>query len=175
MAARKGRFQRFSRCSKLDGLEGSLFDETGFFSSLTRNGIRFLLVGRQACVAYGLPVLTADYDIAVSRDQVSALVAIAAPFGLVAPDDVDQRGFFTLENDEKIDIFCARSYSTTAGKTLVFDDMWSRRREIPLRPGGATVSVPHIRDLIAFKLIKPRKKDLEDVKALEIVAKERGE
>jgi hypothetical protein len=35
--------------------------------------------------------------------------------------------------------------------------------------------VPHIRDLIAFKLIKPRKKDLEDVRALESVAKERGE
>lgn len=156
-------------------MEGSLFGEAGFFAALAEGGIRYLLVGRQACIAYGLPVLTADYDIAVDRDQLPELVEIAARFGLVAPADFERRGFFSLENDEKIDVFCARVYSTSTGSTLTFEQMWSRRRQVPLRPGGGAVHVPHIRDLIAFKLIKPRKKDLEDVRALEVVAKERGE
>jgi hypothetical protein len=156
-------------------VQGSLFDEAGFFAALAARGIRYLLVGRQACIAYGLPVLTADYDIAVDRDQVPDLLEVAAPFDLVGPEDAHDRAFFSLENDEKIDVFCARTYSNTTGATLAFDELWSRRREIPLRAGGASLHVPHIRDLIAFKLIKPRKKDLEDVRALEIVARERGE
>lgn len=156
-------------------MEGSPFDEAGFFGALAERGVRYLLVGRQACIAYGLPVLTADYDIAVDRDQVTPLLEVAARFEMVAPDDAGTRGFFSLENDEKIDVFCARGYSTSTGVILRFEEMWSRRREIPLRPDGQGLPVPHIRDLIAFKLIKPRKKDLEDVKALELVAKERGE
>ena len=156
-------------------MEGSLFDESGFFAALAERGIRYLLVGRQACIAYGLPVLTADYDIAVDRDQIALLLEAARPFDLVAPDDAGARGFFSLENDEKIDVFCARAYSTSTGQKLTFAEMWSRRREIPLRAGSTPVSVPHIRDLIAFKLIKPRKKDLEDVRALQQVAEERGE
>jgi hypothetical protein len=156
-------------------VEGSPFDEAGFFGALAQGGVRYLLVGRQACIAYGLPVLTADYDIAVDRDQVATLLEVASRFDMVAPDDAGARGFFSLENDEKIDVFCARTYSTSTGAVLSFEEMWSRRREIPLRQGGSSVYVAQIRDLIAFKLIKPRKKDLEDVKALELVAKERGE
>jgi hypothetical protein len=156
-------------------MEGSLFDESGFFSALAAQGIRYLLVGRQACIAYGLPVLTADYDIAVDRDQVPALVEVAEGFGMVAPEDLDRRALFSLENDEKIDVFCARTYSSSTGQKLSFDEMWARRRSVPLRPGAATVQVPHIRDLIGFKLLRPRKKDLEDVKALEIIAGQRGE
>ena len=163
------------RWGKLEEVEGSLFDEAGFFSALAGRGVRYLLVGRQACIAYGLPVLTADYDIFVDRDQLAVLTEVAATYGLVAPPDLDRRGLFTLENDEKIDVFCARSYASSAGVTLTFEQMWARRREIPLRASGPSVYVPHIRDLIAFKLIKPRKKDLEDVRALESVAKERGE
>jgi hypothetical protein len=156
-------------------VEGSPFDESGFFAALAERGIRYLLVGRQACIAYGLPVLTADYDIVVDRDQIQPLLEAAVPFDLVGPDDAGARGFFTLENDEKIDVFCARGYSTSNGQTLRFEDMWSRRKEIPLRPGAVPVSVAQIRDLIAFKLIKPRKKDVEDARALERVAEERGE
>ena len=156
-------------------MEGSPFDESGFFAALSDRGVRYLLVGRQACIAYGLPVLTADYDIAVDRDQLASLLEAAAQFELVAPDDAGARGFFTLENDEKIDVFCARSYSTSTGQKLSFEDMWTRRKQIPLRSGSAPVCVAHIRDLIAFKLIRPRKKDLEDIRALEQVALERGE
>ena len=156
-------------------MEGSPFEESGFFAALAEQGIRYLLVGRQACIAYGLPVLTADYDIVIDRDQVQSLLEAAEPFGLVGPDDAGARGFFTLENDEKIDVFCARGYSTSTGQTLRFEEMWSRRKEIPLRAGSAPVSIAQIRDLIAFKLIKPRKKDLEDIRALEEIATRRGE
>src|SRR3712207_8208773 len=46
-------------------------------------------------------------------------------------------GFFTLENDEKVDVFCARSYPVSTGGTLTFEQLWARKREIPIRAGGS--------------------------------------
>jgi hypothetical protein len=44
-------------------MQGPQFDEADLFAAMMRSGARFLLIGRRAMVALGLPVLTADYDI----------------------------------------------------------------------------------------------------------------
>ncbi len=50
-------------------MQGSEFDEDEFFKAIAECGARALLIGRRALVAYGLPVPTADYDLAARRPQ----------------------------------------------------------------------------------------------------------
>lgn len=38
-------------------MQGSDFDEAGFFRSIAKSGSRALLIGRRALVALGIPVL----------------------------------------------------------------------------------------------------------------------
>lgn len=164
-------------CAILEFVQASPWDEDAFFRMLEREQIRYLLVGRRACVVYGLPVLTSDWDFVVDRDAVQRLIDGAREFELypsVRGDDLAKVGFFKLENDEKLDVFCAREYHGKGG-SLRFEEMWDRRRTVPLGDGRPDVHVPHIRDLITFKLFQPRKKDLDDVRLLEAAARERGE
>ena len=63
-------------------MQGADFDEGEFFRAIERSGARVLLIGRRAMVAYGLPVLTADYDLWIDADEAGALNAALAPLGL---------------------------------------------------------------------------------------------
>ena len=38
------------------------FDEIAMFRAIAESGARALLIGRQALIALGMPVMTADYD-----------------------------------------------------------------------------------------------------------------
>jgi hypothetical protein len=51
-------------------MEGTSFDEAGFFRAIHASGARALLIGRRALVAPGLPVVTADYDFWIHPDDV---------------------------------------------------------------------------------------------------------
>lgn len=44
-------------------MQASAFDELAFFQAIANSGARALLIGRQALIALGMPVMTADYDI----------------------------------------------------------------------------------------------------------------
>ena len=44
-------------------MDAGEFDEALFFRAIFGSGARVLLIGRQALIALGLPVLTADYDL----------------------------------------------------------------------------------------------------------------
>ena len=59
------------------------WDEESFFTNIAASGARVLLIGRQALIALGIPVLTADYD-RVHIDDIGALNAALAP-GSFAP------------------------------------------------------------------------------------------
>jgi hypothetical protein len=43
-------------------VEGSPFDEAGFFRAIAASGAKALLIGRRARVALGIPVLTAEEE-----------------------------------------------------------------------------------------------------------------
>ncbi len=154
-------------------MEGTDFDEIGFFRALARardeGSVRALLIGRRALVVLGLPVLTADYDFWAAPADVAALNELASPFGLIpsrTPEEVRRTGRYVLENDEHVDVLAAAAITTATGTRLVFDDLWSRRAQIELE-SGVEVALPNLDDLIATKQIKPRAKDLEDVALLE--------
>ncbi len=150
-------------------MEGSLFDEAGFFRAIAGSGVRALLIGRRALVALGIPVLTADYDFWLHGDDIAAFNAVLEPLGLVptrTPEEARGRGRYVLENDERVDVRVARSVATVDGMTVSFADVWARRRGLELAP-GAEVAVPSLDDLILTKRFGGRPKDLEDIRLLE--------
>lgn len=149
-------------------MQGSAFDEIGFFREIERSGARALLIGRRALVALGLPVLTGDYDFWIHIDDAAAFNAAAEPFGLHpsrTPAEARRFGRYVLENDERVDVLVARSVPTVDGARVAFDEIWPRRRALDVG-AGVRVHVPALDDLIATKRFAARPKDLEDIRLL---------
>lgn len=150
-------------------MRGSEFDETAFFRAIGDSGARVLLIGRRALVAWGLPVLTADYDVWLHPDDIDALNAALSPFDFVPSKTADQAralGRYVLENDERVDVFVARRVPTVDGQPVVFDDVFSRRVLLEY-DAAVTIAVPALEDLILTKRWASRDKDIADVRLLE--------
>lgn len=144
------------------------FDELAFFRAVASSGVRALLIGRRALVVLGLPVLTA-YDFWIGIDDIESFNALAAPFALVpthTPEQARQRGRYVLENGERVDVVVARAVPTVDGIRVPFDDLWNRRRAVPLGP-TLGVAIPAIPDLILTKRFAARPKDAEDIRLLQ--------
>jgi hypothetical protein len=156
-------------------MEATEFDERAFFGAIEGSGARALLIGRRALVVLGLPLLTADYDLWLHIDDIEALNAAVARFGLsptVAPDQARRRGRYVLENDEHVDVLVARAVTTVGGVEVRFDDIWSRRQAVVFGT-DVHVHLPSLDDLILTKQFAGRPRDLEDIRLLEAV-RERG-
>src|SRR5580700_5128584 len=105
------------------------WDEEAFFKALAASGARVLLIGRQALIALGVPVLTADYDLWVHIDDIDALNAALAPLDLLPNRDAvqaRQRGRYVLEGDQHVDVLVARFQSTKDDVIVHFDEVWAR-------------------------------------------------
>jgi hypothetical protein len=155
-------------------VEASDFDEHSFFRRIHDSGARALLIGRQALIALGLPVMTRDYDYWIHIDDIALFNDALAPLGLVptrSPEAARTSGRYVLENDEHVDVLVARAVSTVEGNRVSFDDLWARRRALDL-PGGVTVLLPSLEDLIATKRFGARPKDAEDIRWLEALLRE---
>ena len=156
-------------------MQGSDFDETAFFRLIAESGARALLIGRRALVALGIPVLTADYDFWIHIDDIASFNSAAETLGLLpthTPEQARARGRYVIENDERVDVLVARSVPTKDGVRVAFDEVWPRRRELPISP-AVVVAVPSIDDLILTKRFGARPKDLEDIRLLEALRKEK--
>ncbi len=156
-------------------MQGSEFDEAEFFRAIAASGVRALLIGRRALVALGIPVLTADYDFWLHIDDIAAFNAAVEAQGLLpsrTPEEARGRGRYVLENDERVDVLVARTVPTVDGVRVAFDDVWTRRRALEVAP-RATLAVPSLDDLILTKRFGGRPKDLEDIRLLETLGKER--
>lgn len=157
-------------------MEGTEFDEAEFFRAIARSGARAVLIGRKALVVLGLPVLSADYDFWIHAEDAAVFNGALEQFGLRPshpPEEARKRGRYVLENDEKVDVLVARAVSTIDGKSLVFDDVWTRRQSLTVAE-GVSVSLPALEDLIATKRIVARPKDAEDIRLLEGLRKREG-
>ena len=157
-------------------MERTEFDEGEFFRRLGASGVRVLLIGRRALVAYGLPVLTADYDLWLHADDVQALNEALRPLGLLpdrSAEDARARGRYVLENDEHVDVMVARGASTKDGVRVHFDDVWARRRTLQYDEHTA-IAVPCIDDLILTKRWAMRDRDVADIRLLEALKAREG-
>lgn len=152
-------------------MQAAEFDQLGFFRAIEESGTRALLIGRQALIVLGLPVLTKDYDFWLASDDAAAFNSALAAFELYpnrSPEEARKVGRYVLENDERVDVLVARRMTTVDGVQVAFDDVWQRRVQLPLG-AGVQVIVPSIDDLILTKRFGARPKDAEDVRLLEVL------
>lgn len=120
-------------------MKKGLHDPIDFLSSIHRADVRYLLIGRQAVIAYGGPVQRIDFDIMVdgSEENLRKLLPIARRFALspsVGEDRIGRVCRFTLENDITIDVFKARSYRNQEGEKMTFDALY--RRKVVMKGSG---------------------------------------
>lgn len=152
-------------------MDADLFDESEFFRALASSGARVLLIGRRAVIAWGIPVITADYDLWVPADDAPLVNRALDPLDMVPnrePEEARKVGRYVIENGERVDVLVARGVSTVDGEHVRFDDVWSRRVEIEVAP-GVSIAVPCIDDLILTKRFGARPKDAEDIRLLRVL------
>lgn len=101
-----------------------------FFKKLDRENVEYVLIGRTACILYGLPLYTFDYDIAIrpTIENIRKLLKIAEELKLTPTRDphkiLSKRvPFFSLQNDIKVDVLCVKRIMTAGGEGIVFDEV----------------------------------------------------
>lgn len=157
-----------------EGFEGEL----DLLRALNAAGVRYLLIGRQACILHGLPVDTFDYDLWVDPDpsNLQSLLCIAEPLDLfpsVATERLSTVPLFHLENEVKVDVWKVREFSLATGEKLSFLDAHLRRVDVRDDERKLVVPIPRLEDLILLKRLGGRPKDAEDVKALKALLDQR--
>ena len=152
------------------------------FQSLNKHDVRYLVVGGVAVNLHGIPRMTYDLDlmIALVPDNVRKAWTSLSELGFVprVPIKLDQfidpqkrqefrekknmvvLSFFRGESEFRvIDIF--------VDNPLNFDSCYERRESRNI--ASIKVDVINAQDLIALKSINPRKRDLEDIDALNLI------
>ena len=156
-------------------MKNSFSDPLRFLDAIHKAGVKYLLIGRQAVIAYGGPMQTMDFDIMIdgSEGNVKKLCGIAEKMELypsVGGKKLNRAYKFKLENDITIDIFKAKTYTNQEGETLSFEEIYRKRVRME-DPEGFRVDLPSIEDLIALKKIRWDARDREDIKYLERIKK----
>lgn len=54
------------------------------FRAIANSGVRALLIGRQALIALGTPVMTSDYDFWIAADDAERFNAALYPVGVLS-------------------------------------------------------------------------------------------
>lgn len=153
-------------------VEGTQHDESDVFRAVAASGARALLIGRQALIALGSPVLTADVDFWIHIDDIEKLNDAFETIEHVAtksPEDARRTGRYAIENSLKVDVMVARAKTAPDGTALDFDGAWSRRRSVELF--DVTIFIPDIPDLIMTKRPASRARDVADIQWLEALRK----
>lgn len=65
----------------------------------------------------------------------------------------------------KLDVFRARSYSLRSGARFTFEELFSRKKVVPVE--DFAVYIPTIADLIAIKQVRNSPRDVKDIKYLQ--------
>jgi hypothetical protein len=157
-------------------VESDLLTEAELFGAVARSGARALLIGRQALIMLGLPVLTRDYDYWIANEDIEGFNGALEPLGLAAnhtPAEARRRGRYVLENGEHVDVMVATEATTVDGERLRFADLWSRREMFDV--DGVQVAIPALTDLMATKRLGGRPKDAEDLRMLRVLQSQRGD
>ncbi len=154
-----------------------LIEPLEFLKEIHTKGVKYLLIGRQAVIAYGGPVQSMDYDIYIdgSKENTNLLLSVAKEFNLnpSLPKEKLQTHFkFRLENDFTLDVFRAKSFQLTSDKKITFEELY-KDRTILKGETELEINVPSIDGLIALKKLRSLPKDLRDIEYLEELKKKK--
>jgi hypothetical protein len=146
-------------------------DPIDFLREIYSRDIPYLLVGRQALVLLGAPLMTANYEFYLSPEpeHLEELLSLARERGLeVTTKNPERLPFFSLLSDTlKLDFFRARAYSLKKGGAFTFEELFARKRIVPVE--DFAVYIPTISDLIKLKQVRDSPKDREDIKYLQVL------
>lgn len=159
------------------------------FRALNEAGVRYLVVGGLAVIAHGRTRLTLDIDIVLDLDPNNARRALAALSGLkfrpkvpVALDafaDPDQREMWIRDKNMKVFSLLSLDHPMTevdlfAREPFDFERAYALRFTDEVVPGvpATFVGLDH---LLQLKKEAGRPKDLEDIRWLEHVNRERAD
>lgn len=147
-----------------------------FIQAIHSAAVRYLLIGRQAVIAYGGPVQTMDYDIYIdgSDENSRKLLDIALEFGLTPslPEKELKKTFkFKLENDFVVDVFRAKILSSPRIGKVSFEEIFERKVKARDR-SGLEINLPALDDLIKLKKLRSSPKDLLDIEYLKRIKSE---
>jgi hypothetical protein len=154
-------------------------DPTRFMIALNQAGIRWLLIGRQALIHYGVPAQTMDYDIWIdpALANVRALLRVARRLNLDAPrsaKDVETRPYFSLLGGSiKVDVFKVRRFTNLDGETVDFASAYRRKVIAEVEGDPLAPPLPSIDDLRMLKRMRDSEKDREDLRYLDLLARRR--
>ncbi|MDI6731265.1 MAG: hypothetical protein QME05_01615 [Candidatus Margulisbacteria bacterium] len=142
-----------------------------FIKAIHEAGVKYLLIGRQAVIAYGGPIQTMDYDIYIdgSEENTNKLLDIALDFGLTPnlPKEELRKTFkFKLENEIVVDVFRARTLSSPKTGKIEFSKLYENK-VIAKDRSGLSINLPSIDDLILLKKLRSSPKDTLDIRYLE--------
>lgn len=158
------------------------FDPIRAFGTLTKHGVRFVVIGGFAGRIWGSPTVTNDVDICYARDRpnldrlASALSSLHArlrgapetiPFQLDART-IEAGDHFTFVTDAG-NLDCLGVPAGSSG----YDDLASTAQEFDL--GKLEVKVAALEDLIRMKRATGRPKDRIEVEVLKALQEEIGE
>jgi predicted nucleotidyltransferase len=144
-----------------------MFDQLqAVFRSLNSHGVKYLIIGGVAAIAHGSTRNTFDLDLIIEASPLNAQrllhALLAVNFGtasLITAEQLLNNEITVFKDRVRIDV-----QTSTPG--LIFEKAWERRQE--MEAGGTKVLVVSKRDLIASKRASGRKKDLDDVRVLEM-------
>lgn len=133
--------------------------------ALADAGIPYIVVGGQAVLVYGEPRLTRDIDvtIALTPDQVEQVLRILPDVGLtplVEPVSFTQEAWVLPCADVLSELRVDFIFSSTTVELSAME------RAHTVAIGGEQVRFASPEDLVVFKLIAGRPRDLEDVRTI---------
>ena len=139
-----------------------------FLKAMNQSGVRYLVVGGFAVIAYGVDRTTGDMDVWVDNSDENILALKAALLALdYSPEDVEaamqayrKTGKLTLYLDEELPIEMMPKYSSF----ITFDEAYARKMEVDF--SGNPLCLVDLDTLIDMKIRAGREKDLWDVKHL---------
>ena len=162
------------------GVRDDDVDPVPFLIGLSRARVRWLLIGRQALIHYGVPVQTMDYDIWVDPvpSNVRKLLRVASDSGLEATESAKQleaRPLFSLFGGSlKIDVFKVRTFTNLDGESIDFASVHRRRFIARAKGDPLAPPLPSIRDLRTLKRMRDGASDREDLRYLDLLSRQRA-
>jgi hypothetical protein len=150
------------------------FDPIELIRQFNNEGVRYILIGRQAVVQYGAPLFSFDYDFWIHPEDRAKVYEILESFGLSSKYTVNERkplDSFVDDEGNKVDTFFTKTMEKASlDISLKFDDVYASSviKEDP--KSDFYVRIPSIDDLIQLKKIgEIRPKDKEDIEYLETI------
>lgn len=157
-------------------MESDAVDEADLFRAIAQSGAQALLIGRQALIMLGLPLMTRDFDYWIRHEDIERFNGALLPLGLHpthSPEQARARGRYVLENGEHVDVMVVREAHTQDGAAVRFESLWEQRQVLDV--GSVEVVIPSIEGLILTKQLGGRPKDAEDIRMLRVLQSKDGE